>query len=157
MYRIETGSPGSPCWNEGHAGFMAPRGTLCACGAQVWSCRPPGGVIPGSAVWGEHPRCPRPLGSPVPCVGAALEQKGAVEILDSLGPPPPSGYSGQTSGNQRDLSFPKPCSPRIWWGRCTEGTWLQSVVGVAQGPSPLPSMEGELCSPLLYYQPVSLG
>lgn len=60
MYRIETGSPGSPCWNEGHAGFMAPRGTLCACGAQVWSCRPLGGVIPGSAVWGEHPRCPRP-------------------------------------------------------------------------------------------------
>lgn len=42
-------------------------------------------------------------------------------------------------------------------GRCTEGTWLRSVVGTAQSPSPLPSMEGELCSPLLYYQPVSLG
>lgn len=53
--------------------------------------------------------------------------------------------------------------------RCTEATWLQSVVGTAQGPSPLPSMLAlllMLCNfqlrwsrspPLLYYQPVSLG
>lgn len=87
MYGIETGSPGRTCWNKGHARSMTPRGMLCAYGAQVWSCRPTGGVTPGPAVWGEHPRCPKPLGSPLPCLGAALERNGA-EILNSQDPPP---------------------------------------------------------------------